>query len=179
MDCCELEALISEEAFKVRFRGIVTPASCRHNELEPGGFYIGNTAAATATAATASLRPTNNNNNNNSSTSDHTAHWVAFCITEQRDEAWYFDAFGLPPLEYHAALAPFKQLHYNDTQIQHFQSQLCGLFCIGYLRYFHATANMLHYIDLFSKTNTKHNDTILRRIILTNRHPTIIHRYNG
>jgi thioredoxin-related protein len=78
----------------------------------------------------------------------------------------YFDSFGfVPPLELEEKIKPYI---YNDKDIQDWDSDACGWYCIAFIKFLHDKMNkelaFKEFLNLF-KSNTKENDKILREYL--------------
>lgn len=67
------------------------------------------------------------------------SHWIAIYLDENGD-AEYFDSYGLPPLSNY--ILDFLKIHskqshwtFNDRQLQHAITTMCGGYCIFFLMY--------------------------------------------
>jgi len=67
---------------------------------------------------------------NMSSLGHQGTHWVS--LYTDKDKVYYFDSFGSIPPEEVIAWSP-KPVVFNDYQIQHFSSEMCGEHSIGAL----------------------------------------------
>ncbi len=95
-------------------------------------------------------------------------HWVA--LIKQKKKYYYCDSFGIPPPETLINLLQCSESHFyfNDTQIQHIDSILCGYYCLLFL-YVMEQSNKLNnnisdFLQLFY-LDTKKNDKELKKII--------------
>lgn len=57
-------------------------------------------------------------------------HWCSLYVTN--DKVYYFDSFGAVPPE-EVVIWSSKPIVYNDYQIQHFSSEMCGQHSLGFL----------------------------------------------
>ena len=76
------------------------------------------------------------------------------------------DSFGSPaPLEVQNNL---KEYFFNDKQIQNNDSTACGYYCIAFIQYMNNKdkneKELQKFLNIF-KTNSKHNDLILKNMI--------------
>lgn len=90
-------------------------------------------------------------------------HWTCLYYG---DNNIYFDSFGSPaPVEVQENL---KDYFYNDKQIQNINSSACGYYCIAFIKYMlkndKTQKDFQKFLDVF-KTNSKHNDIILKNLI--------------
>ncbi len=63
-------------------------------------------------------------------------HWVCYFNGPTEKYVEYFDSYGLSPPEEvkKYLLASRKQIIYNTSEIQSRDSELCGYYCISYIR---------------------------------------------
>lgn len=90
-------------------------------------------------------------------------HWTCLYYG---DNNIYFDSFGSPaPVEVQENL---KDYFYNDKQIQNINSSACGYYCIAFIKFMlkndKTQKDFQKFLDVF-KTNSKHNDIILKNLI--------------
>ena len=98
-------------------------------------------------------------------------HWVAFKIFDNK-KCCYFDPFGFGcPVDVKEFLTPFRPISYNNRVIQDLKSELCGYFCLAFLKYFKDfnSKNDVYeayddFLNSFS-TNTKTNDKIVMEML--------------
>src|SRR5207248_9408251 len=107
MNNTEISCLVLSSPFRNLFRGIITPA---YTDILLDGYYIGYTEEDNSPSG----------------------HWVAFVIDDAQEHVFFFDSFGLPPFDYYTLLKPYS-LWYNPKTLQSLTSELCGLYCIGFL----------------------------------------------
>jgi hypothetical protein len=73
-------------------------------------------------------------------------HWIAFKIFDN-GKACYFDSFGtIYPEDVGEFLKIFKPIAWNNRQIQYPKSEMCGWFCLAFIKYFN---------DCFSSPSNK------------------------
>jgi len=97
------------------------------------------------------------------------SHWCSFILTKNNN--CYFDPFGeIPSKETENYIKNIHaKVNYNNRDIQNFNSDMCGYFCIFYLYYMtykynkkkDFLTNVNDFINLFDKVNTKNNDMVL------------------
>jgi hypothetical protein len=99
-------------------------------------------------------------------------HWIAFIIFENA-KCLYFDSYGVQApkniLEY---LKIFKPIATNKRQIQYIDSDMCGYFCLAFIKWFNSVDPKKHdvfelyddFINAFSN-NLKLNDKIVMEIL--------------
>jgi len=94
---------------------------------------------------------------------DKGTHWVACIKSPNKGTNIYFDSFGaIAPIEIANFLGEYK---YNKREIQDYDSESCGWFCIDFLNSMKNKADLKNfemYISKF-KDNTLENDNILKR----------------
>jgi hypothetical protein len=63
-------------------------------------------------------------------------HWVCYFNSPTEKYVEYFDSYGLPPPEEveKYLMSSRKPIIYNTTELQSRDSQLCGYYCIYYIR---------------------------------------------
>lgn len=73
-------------------------------------------------------------------------HWVALIINTNK--CFYFDSFGMPPLE---AVNNLKRrnrkVYYNSDQLQDKEADTCGLWAITFIRYMHKYDDFRGFLD--------------------------------
>lgn len=98
-------------------------------------------------------------------------HWT--CFYKSKNVIYYFDSFGFPPPqnEIDLFLKKHNKIFYNDIQIQHEKSILCGYFVIAFFLALKVFKGSIAYrIDQFQKLfnkDTKKNDKILQTFLLS------------
>lgn len=99
-------------------------------------------------------------------------HWIAFKIFDN-GKACYFDSFGvIYPEDIGEFLKIFKPIAYNNRQIQDPKSEMCGWFCLLFIKYFNDFDTKKNdvfeafddFLNIFSN-NTKKNDQIVKELI--------------
>lgn len=106
-------------------------------------------------------------NTGDSSTSGE--HFVAIYVTHK--SIYYFDSFGNKPTDVNikAFICKIKKnrpVYYWNRQIQHVQSNYCGLFCIGFLLYKHM--NIRKFPNIFHQNNLHLNNQRIVKFIIDN-----------
>lgn len=93
-------------------------------------------------------------------------HWTAVYLCKRKVE--YFDSYGLPPLD--PAVQKFLDFHSSNrgwewcaTQTQYVSSQMCGSFCIAYIKARDSGISYKKYSESFS-IDLKKNDLIVRKL---------------
>ena len=101
----------------------------------------------------------------NLDTSDNEGtHWTA-CYSHPL-KSLYFDSYGfIPPLELEQKIKPYI---YNDKDIQDWNSEACGWFCIAFIKFLYDKNDKeiayKEFLKLFS-SNTKENDKKLKEYL--------------
>ena len=114
------------------------------NELKNDGFYI-----------------INLDNSNGNGT-----HWTALYFQGNPLNSYYFDSFGfVPPLEVEQKIKPYL---YNDADIQDFNSEACGYYCLAFIKFLHDKNDIelafRQFLQLFGNKTTE-NDNILEKYL--------------
>ena len=87
-------------------------------------------------------------------------HWTAF-IKDKNN--LYFDSFGeVPPNQIHNLL---KKYTYNNKDVQSFDSDACGYYCIAFLKWLQNGLSFKDFVDSFEK-NALSNDKIIGGYII-------------
>lgn len=99
-------------------------------------------------------------------------HWIAFKIFEN-GKACYFDSFGtIFPEDIGEFLKMFKPVAVNNRQIQDPKSEMCGWFCLSFIKYFNNFDTKKNdvfeafddFLNIFSN-DAKKNDKIVKEIL--------------
>ncbi len=95
------------------------------------------------------------------------SHWVAICIDIQH-RGEFFDSFGMPPVVYglEHVMANTNGWRYNDVQLQHRSTSVCGYYTIGYCRAKMDGVSMSDYVSIFDRDRLSNDDAIYRWINL-------------
>lgn len=95
-------------------------------------------------------------------------HWTCVGISDYTHV--YFDSYGfIAPQSVQEKLNDFY--FWNDSQIQHLESETCGWFCIAFMYYIQndkekkINKRYNNFINLFDKKNLLNNDDILYEFI--------------
>ena len=96
--------------------------------------------------------------------SDIGTHWVALYV--QNNDVTYFDSFGVEhiPKEIRTFIGN-KNIKTNIFRIQAFDSIMWEHFCIGFIDFMVAENTLTESKNLFSPSNFKRNDIILKYFI--------------
>lgn len=101
----------------------------------------------------------------NTDTSDKPGtHWIAIYI-DQNGDGKYFDSYGVGPIiPYHIdrIRRNCKRYEWNDQQIQSFDSQVCGEYCIMFLHYMCSGYSLRTFMRLFGGDTYK-NDVLVKK----------------
>lgn len=102
--------------------------------------------------------------NMQSSSDGNGTHWV--CATVFRNgKALYFDSFGFPsPIAIQEFLQPFKPYAYNNRDIQDYNSDNCGRFCMACCALVKEYDDYGDFLEMWSN-DKKQNDKIVHKII--------------
>jgi hypothetical protein len=95
---------------------------------------------------------------------DEGTHWTV-CYAHPL-KSYYFDSYGfVPPLELEQKIKPYI---YNDKDIQDWNSEACGWYCIAFIKFLCDKMDKdiayKEFLKLFSN-NTKENDKILKEYL--------------
>jgi hypothetical protein len=99
-------------------------------------------------------------------------HWIAFKIFDN-GKACYFDSFGtIYPEDVGEFLKIFKPIAWNNRQIQHPKSEMCGWFCLAFIKYFNDFDTKKNdvfeayddFLNIFSN-DAKKNDKIVSELL--------------
>ena len=88
-------------------------------------------------------------------------HWVAVYV-DRNGQGIFFDSYGLPPYvinHIRRMRKNCKQFVWNTTALQSESSNVCGQFCIMFLRYMSRGLKMRDFLNKFT-TDLKLNDRI-------------------
>lgn len=95
-------------------------------------------------------------------------HWISMLLTSK--ECFYFDSFGLPIIN-HKILEYLREryttLAYSDVCIQDFASDMCGAFCIAFLKNVKDRKSYERFIESFSSYNMLENDNMMKNYLKT------------
>ena len=91
-------------------------------------------------------------------------HWTA--VYSPPLKSFYFDSYGfVPPEELEVKIKPYI---YNDKDIQDWNSEACGWFCIAFIKFLYDKNDKetayKEFLKLFSN-NTKENDNKLKEYL--------------
>ncbi len=96
------------------------------------------------------------------------SHWVGL-VKKSKKAYYYCDPYGIPPPQTMLDLLQCNESHlfYNDTQIQHIDSILCGYFCLVFLYQMQQSNDLVNNIENFLQLfylDTNKNDKELKKI---------------
>ena len=94
-------------------------------------------------------------------------HWCAF-YDDGQGHTQFFDSYGRLPRENSDFFRRWinknaKTIEINRVQIQSYDSTVCGLYCIMFLRHLLAGSTMNDFVKLFDPGNTDENDSYIYR----------------
>ena len=95
-------------------------------------------------------------------------HWLAMYFDKNRF-CEFFDSFGLGPDYYNLELYVktfASDLHFNNSQLQSYDSDTCGYYCIHFILLKSRGFSLLEIVSMFDKEDLKNNDNIIRNVIL-------------
>jgi len=92
------------------------------------------------------------------------SHWTSLYYHPLK--SYYFDSFGfVPPFDVEDVITPY--IH-NDKDIQDFNSEACGYFCVAFIKFLNDKENkelgFKEFLRLFSNKTTE-NDNILKEYL--------------
>ena len=94
-------------------------------------------------------------------------HWVAIVL--QKKQCFYFDSFGLPIINDYILefiRDAYNKVTYTDNCIQSANSDMCGKFCIAFIKYVHSKSSYNTFIEQFDFENLYKNDEIVENIYM-------------
>jgi hypothetical protein len=98
------------------------------------------------------------------STEGNGTHWIFIKIFKS-GHGLYFDSFGFPsPKAVEIFLKPFKPYAYNNREIQDYDSDNCGRFCLCADALVKEYDTYNDFLEIWSN-NTKENDKIVHKIL--------------
>jgi hypothetical protein len=83
-------------------------------------------------------------------TGNEGTHWTTLIVTEKL--SYYFDSYGCPPPEQIIAFckSPNSHLYFNTRVIQDLESELCGFYCMAFIKYVNNCKDILKKANDFS-----------------------------
>ena len=98
------------------------------------------------------------------STKGNGTHWIFIKIFKS-GHGLYFDSFGFPsPKAVESFLKPFKPYAYNNREIQDYDSDNCGRFCLCTDALVKEYDDYDKFLEIWSNS-TKENDKIVHKIL--------------
>ena len=94
-------------------------------------------------------------------------HWVAIVL--QKKQCFYFDSFGLPIINDYILefiRDAYNKVTYTDNCIQSANSDMCGKFCIAFIKYVHSKSSYNTLIEQFDFVKLYKNDEIVENIYM-------------
>ena len=94
-------------------------------------------------------------------------HWVAIVL--QKKQCFYFDSFGLPIInDYNLEFIrdAYNKVTYTDNCIQSANSDMCGKFCIAFIKYVHSKSSYNTFIEQFDFVKLYKNDEIVENMYM-------------
>jgi hypothetical protein len=104
-------------------------------------------------------------------------HWTVLIISRGGKNAVYFDSLGRPPSNivcqfFNRSKAANKELFYNTQEVQPYNGGNCGWYVLALLKFVKSSRSKYSllksfqmFLDYFSATDFKRNETILKGII--------------
>ena len=99
------------------------------------------------------------------------SHLIAIQINSKNKKVIYFDSFGLPCTNIDILTFMFgvnDKYEYNSCQIQHLDSNYCGMFCLAFVMYLDNSSNFKNFLKMFNSDNLTKNDNIAVNYISNN-----------
>jgi len=93
------------------------------------------------------------------------SHWTAFNISFDK-KVTYFDSFGLPPPTEVKDFVGQYPIMSNIRHIQHLKSDMCGFYCLLFLKAIQQTNNSSRRFDDFLnmfREDKEHNEDIVKK----------------
>ena len=94
-------------------------------------------------------------------------HWTSVIMVDDKT-CLYFDSFGqgVSNSKIIKFLSSYyNQIKFNKIKIQDDNSDLCGLFCICFIKYVSSVKHFLLFLNLFNQHNLVKNDYIVRYLL--------------
>ena len=94
-------------------------------------------------------------------------HWVAIVL--QKKQCFYFDSFGLSIINDYILefiRDAYNKVTYTDNCIQSANSDMCGKFCIAFIKYVHSKSSYNTFIEQFDFVKLYKNDEIVENIYM-------------
>ena len=94
-------------------------------------------------------------------------HWTSLII--KKNVSFYYDSYGCPPPEQiieFCKRGKKQHLYYNTRVIQDLESELCGFYCLAFLKYVNNCKDLLKssndFSNMFDNTETDLNGFLLK-----------------
>ena len=94
-------------------------------------------------------------------------HWVAIVL--QKNKCFYFDSFGLPIINDYILDfldGDYNKVTYTDNCIQSINSDMCGKFCIAFIKHVNSKLSYNTFIEQFDFVKLYKNDEIVENIYM-------------
>ena len=104
---------------------------------------------------------------NQSNSQSYGTHWVAIFMPKQ-GSLEFFNSYGIPPKnEYFLKFIEKDNIYYcyNSVQIQDYNSDVCGQYCIFFLICRFLGIKFDQFINIFDKKNLEQNDQFIEELI--------------
>lgn len=92
-------------------------------------------------------------------------HWMAVFFDEKEKKCYYFDSYGLPPLQ-HDIMRFLKnsafEILYNETRYQQTGTSTCGLYCLYFL---HRYSRRLYNLAGLTASNKSQNEIFVKSFV--------------
>lgn len=91
-------------------------------------------------------------------------HWVCYYNDPKLNYVEYIDSFGVPPDDRTLRFlrTSMKYVRYNDSQLQHIDSQRCGWYCVHYIRERSKGKSPYDVLYEFTQEPSKMNEKIVK-----------------
>lgn len=99
------------------------------------------------------------------------SHLVAIQINSKDKKVTYFDSFGFPCTNKDILSFIFSvnnKYEYNSNQIQSFDSNYCGMYCLAFVMYHDSNKKFINFLKMFNSDNLFKNDNIVVNYIKHN-----------
>lgn len=99
---------------------------------------------------------------NTDTSSQPGSHWISIFLNES-NEAFYFDSYGLPPLESHHVkfLNRARKWKYNRIRLQSDSSSVCGHYCCLFALFVSKAKLAGKFAESFQTKNVYENDGVV------------------
>ena len=99
------------------------------------------------------------------------SHLIAIQTNSKNKKVVYFDSFGLPCSNKDILTFIYdinNKYEYNSHQVQHLDSNYCGIYCLAFVMYFEKNNSLKNFIKMFNSYNLLENDKIVVNYISNN-----------